>query len=276
MSEVLSFKDIKLDDLIKDYSDVLDKHRSWLKPYGNQRLDKWEKLLKANPESAICEAATRKMLTSHGVNVIPSEDISKGGPDFLCVKNNKRFYVETTCITKKTATNKTGLSDMPPGTSKVQRFELLTKRIFYEIRSKTPQCSNLGAPCIIAIGTLHFQAGYNCFNKRAAEQLLTGTSFITVPINKQTGQAMNEPYEATDLKDSIFIRSVKISPNEIEYARSPISIVMLCPFGTLPTKVLGILHPNPNHAFDRTLLPQIEFCRLNEGYQNNLFKVEWS
>lgn len=275
MGEVSSYKDMKLEDLIKDYSDELDEHRSWLKPFGWQRLTKWEKLLQNNAEAAICEAATRKLLSDCRIKVKAQEDISKGGPDFLCVKNNKRFYVEATCITKETATKKTGLSDTLPGTSKVQRFALLTKRIFYEIRSKTTQCSNLGAPCVIAICTLHFQAGCRCFNKHAAEQLLTGTSFITAPINTQTGQAMREPYEATDLQDSVFIRPVKISPNEIEYARSPISAFLLCPFGSLPTKVIGVLHPNPNHSFDRTLLPKIEFCRLAEGYQIGQFKAEW-
>lgn len=264
-----------MDELKSVYSELINEHCAWIKPFGKQRLNKWEELLKVNPEAAICEASTRKLLAEHSIYVQPQEDISKGGPDFLCVKNNKRFYVEATCITKETATNKAGLSDTLPGTSKVQRFALLTKRIFYEICSKTPQCSNLGAPCVIAIGTLHFQVGCICFNKHATEQLLTGTTFITAPINTQTGQAMREPYEATDLQDSVFIRPVKISPNEIEYARSPISAVLLCPFGSLPTKVIGVLHPNPNHSFDRTLLPKIEFCRLAEGYQIGQFKAEW-
>lgn len=257
--------------LISDYSDLIEEHRTWLKPFGKQRLDKWGNLLQNNSEAAICEAATRQLLSSYGVIVKPHENIASGGADFLCKRDNKCFYVEATCITKEKATKKTNLTDRPS----VGYYGLLTKAILGEICNKIPQCSNLNEPCIIAIGTLHFQAGCRCFNKHAAEQSLTGTTFITATINTETGDIVREPYEATDLQNSVFIRPIKISPNEIEYARSPISAVLLCPFGSLPTKVIGAIHPNPNHAFDRTLLPQIEFCRLAEGYQTGQFAVEW-
>ena len=95
-----------MDDLKSIYSGLIEEHRSWLKPFGWQSLNKWENLLKPQLEPAICEAVARRLLSEHKVDVEPYEDISKGGPDFLCTKNDKHFYVEVTCITKETATKK--------------------------------------------------------------------------------------------------------------------------------------------------------------------------
>jgi len=268
-----------VEQLISGYSDLIRKHRAWLKLFGKQRLKKWEDLLKSNPEGAICEAATRKLLSEHKVKVEPYEDLSSGGPDFMCKKDNKCFYVEVTCISKETLTNKTGLSDEIPKPSRVQRFGLPTQRIFYEICNKASQCRNLEAACILAMGTMHFQAGAVCFsnplNKKLAEQLLTGTPQITIKIDPEQGRAIGDLHQTTDLQDSGFVRPNKTSTNSIEEARRTISAVLLCSFGTIPTCVIGMLHPNPNHSFDRTLLRKIKFCRLAEGYQAGQFKVEW-
>jgi hypothetical protein len=264
-----------VEELISDYSDLIKEHRLWLKTFGKQRTKKWEELLISNSEAAICEAATRELLSEHGANVEPYEDPSSGGPDFRCTKDNKCFYVEVTCITKNTATKETGLTDTPPKPSRGRHYKLLTQQIFYELRNKTPQCSNLGKPCVVAVCTLHFQAGCLCFDKKVAENLLTGTPKITLNIDVSRGEAVGSPYQSTELQDSVYIRPDKTSPTLIEEVRRTISGVLLCPFGSLPVKVVGVLHSNPNHPFDRILLPNIEFCKLAEGYQSGQLKIEW-
>ena len=261
-----------MDELKSVYSKVIDEHRSWLKPFGQQYLNKWERLLKNQPESAICEASTRKLLSDHDIKVEPNEDTSSGGPDFLCKKKDKSFYVETTCITKEKATQKTGLTDKPAG---VEAYNPLTRAILGEICNKTPQCSNLGAPCIIAIGTLHPVVGHICFSKSHAGLLLTGSTKIATQFDSEKGRATGELYQITELEDSAFVRLTKNSHDKIECARNPVSAVFLCSFGTLPPRVLGVLHPNPNHSFDRSLLPAIKFCTLADGYQTGQFSVEW-
>lgn len=261
------------DSLIKIYAELISENRKWLGAFEKERSERWENLLAQNPEAAICEAATRRFLNDQNISVEPYEDLSTGGPDYLCIRNEQCFYVETTCVTKKVATKESGLTDMPQ--HKACCYGLLTKKIFAEVCNKTPQCSNLGAPCLITICTLHFQAGCLCFDKHAAEDLLTGTSFITAPIDTRTGEMMREPYEATDLESAVFIRPIKVSAEQTEFARSPISALLLCPFGTSPSKIIGVLHPNPNHMFDRNLLPAIEFGRLSEGYEAGQFKVKW-
>jgi len=264
-----------VEKLISDYSDEINKHRTWLKPFGKQRAKKWEGFLRSNPEGAICEALTRNLLSDRAVEVEPYEDLSSGGPDFRCIKGSKYFYVEVTCISKESATKETGLPDTLPKPSRAQRYKLLTRQIFYELCNKASQCSALGSPCVVVICTLHFQAGCLCLGKKAAENLLTGTPKITLNIDVSRGEAVGSPYQSTELQDSAYIRTDKTSVTLIEEARRTISGVLLGPFGSLPIKVVGMLHPNPNHPFDRTLLPEIEFCRLAEGYQTGRLAVEW-
>ncbi|NQT03247.1 MAG: hypothetical protein HQ580_14565 [Planctomycetes bacterium] len=259
--------------LISDYSDLIEEHHTWLTPFGKQRLDKWEELLKANSESAICEAATRRLLSKHGVKIEPYEDISYGGPDFLCLPNSKRFYIEVTCITIDAATRATGL--VPNSPSQTYTPKPLTRRIFYEMCNKVPQLRNLDAPSLLAIGTLHDSAGHISFSKEPAKEVLTSTPKISVQFDIEQGRAIGEPYLTTDLQYSGFVRQDKNSITSIEDARKTISALLLCSFGTELVRALGVLHPNPNHAFDRTLLPQIEFCRLAEGYQTGPFTPEW-
>lgn len=262
-----------LESLLKEaYSKLIDKHRKWISFFSKQRLNRWENLLKANPEAAICEAAIRELLSGCGVNIKPHEDVSSGGPDFLCVKNNNRFYVEVTCITKEKVTRVTTLNDSPKGDT---YYRLLTKAFWGELCNKVPQCSNLDASCIVAISTLHYQVGARCFGKHAADDLLTGTSRISMKFDHEQATGMGDIYESTDLRDSAFIRFDKTLTGQIEFARNPISAVLLCPFGCLPTKVIGVLHPNPNYKFDRSLLPNIKFRRLAKGYETNLLQVEW-
>lgn len=262
-----------MDDLKSIYSELIEEHRSWLKPFGNQYLNKWENLLKSQLEPAICEAAARKLLSDYKVKVKPHEDISNGGPDFLCTKDGKSFYVEVTCITIEKVSQKTTLDD---GSGGAQYYALLTKVFLGELCNKTPQCSNSDKPCIVAIGTLHFRAGCCCFGKHAAEDLLTGTPQISMKLDPNQGRAIGDVYEITDLRDSAFIRFHKTSKGQIECARNPISAVLLCNFRSSPASAVGILHPNPNHSFDRNLLSKIEFGKLVEGcQQTDQLSVEW-
>jgi hypothetical protein len=258
--------------IMSDYSDLIDEHRAWLELFGKLRLKKWEDFLKSNSEGAICEAATRRLLCDHSVKVIPNEDISGGGPDFLCVKNSKSFYVEVTSVSINKLTDKCGMSSDEPKAGSISF--LLTSVLLGEIRNKTPQCSNLNSPCILVIGTLHFNAGCRYFGKLAAEALLTSTPQLATNWNSKTGCAVGDPCQIVSLRDSAFIRFTKRADGTIECARNPISAVLLCAFGQHPIRVYGLLHPNPNYPFDRALLPKIKFCRLAEGYRDGP-TVEW-
>jgi len=259
-------------DLTVTHADVITEHREWLQKFGNERLKKWEDLLKSNPEGAICEAMTRKLLSTLNVEVQPYENLSTGGPDFLCKRNNKKFYAEVACITINSATKGTGLNNKR-NMNKLGFYDYLTQKCFYEMIRKADQCSNLGAASILIIATLHFKVSLiGGFSER---ELLTGTPYVEVPIDKETDKLLRNPYYVTRLRNSVFIRRKPKSKKSIEDARKTISAVLLCGFGYKPHRITGVLHPNSNYPFDRTLLPSIRFARLADGWKNGKFKVEW-
>ena len=186
-------------------------------------------MFNANLEAALCEAATRKLLVDHGCDVEPFEDSGLGGVDFKCSKNGNTFYVEATCITKDVASDKSGLTHLPQR-NKATYYKFLTQTIWQELSNKTSQCSGLTKSCIVVIGTFHFQVGCRCFRELAAEDLLTGKTYITQHIDTKLGKAVGEVYQSTKLESSAFIRPDKKSPNLFEHARCPISAVLLCSF----------------------------------------------
>lgn len=254
----------------KTYSKLIEEHRSWLKKFGGSHLKQWEKIFRSNVEAALCEAATRRLMSEHKNEVEP---YGKTGVDFKCTKNGHSFYVETTCITKEIATVETGLSDSPKNMFGSRCYSPLTETFWYELGNKTHQCRGLDAPCIVVIATFHFQAGCLCFTEHMAELLLTGRTYITKNIDPELGQSIGETYESTKLELAAFIRPSKIE--DVEHAKKTISATLLCSFGTRPKSVVGVLHPNPIHFFDRNLLPDIKFCKLADGYETGQLKVEW-
>lgn len=261
-----------MDDLIKCYCDVIDEHRNWIKPFNNQYFENWENLLNNCDEAAICEAKTRQLLSKNNVLVTPYEDLSKGGPDFMCEKNNKRFYVEVTCITIKKMSKQTGSLHNKEGPKHI--VHSITEILRSEITQKVQQCCNLSAPRIIAIGTLHSQGHFYLTSDIAAQELLTGEQFISMKYDSEKGAAISKPRSTSVLKGSFGIRQDKKSPKNIEEARKSISAVLLCDYYSTSIQAVGVLHQNPLYEFDRSLLPEIKFCKLTE-FGNNQLKTEW-
>jgi hypothetical protein len=177
---------------------------------------------------------------------------------------------------KNTATRRSNLDDVTHN-QKASFYSLLTESYSQKADKKVSQFEKLNAPCMIAIGTLHFQAGALCFDKKSAEEILTGKSGIGIQISKRTGGAVGEPYNSTSLDAAPFLKVRKIICDEplIQPVRQTVSAVLLCPFGTHPVKCLGILHPKPYYEFDRGLLLGIEFCRLKAGWEGGIFTTEW-
>lgn len=267
---------MKMSSLTDNYLEDIKQHRIWLKNFNELRLKKWEDLLQADPEAAICEAKTRILMENHDVDIRPYEDLSQGGPDFECSKNGKNFYVETTCISIEAATRESQLFPTDNPDVDDSCYEDLTEKIRSEIGGKVKQCSKVDAPRIVLVGTLHPKVSVCCIDEAAAEELLTGTTYITRKVNSITGGPVGDTYETTQLEDSAFIKPSKDKGNWIEHARCSISAVLLCGFGVNPPNIVGCLHPNPNYVFDSGFLPRIKFCELANGYQKGQLQVEWN
>jgi hypothetical protein len=267
---------MKTSSLTQSYEEDIKEHRRWLKDFDERRLKKWEDLLQANPEAAICEAKTRILMANYGVDIRPYEDLSEGGPDFWCSKDSRVFYIEATCISIEAATRKSRLCATDNPDVDDSCYEDMTEKFRSEIGGKIKQCHKVEAPHIVVIGTLHPIASACCFDEAAAEELMTATTYITRNINKETGELVGDTYEVTRLDNSVFIRPSKNLTNWIEHARCSVSAVLLCGFGSNPPNVVGCLHPSPRYVFDKTLLPKMEFCRLADEYQKGRLQVEWS
>jgi hypothetical protein len=263
---------------VKFFDQLIGGHREWLMGFDKNYLSDWDNLFtKDNSEAALCEAATRQLLQELDINVeLYPLGCNDPNPDFKCQKDDKLFYVDATCVMKDTATRKSHLDDVI-GNQKASYYSLLTESYFQKADKKVSQFEKLNLPCMIAIGTLHFKAGALCFDKKSAEEILTGKSGISVQISQQTGGAVGEPYNSTSLDAVPFLKIRKIIYDEplIQPVRQTISAVLLCPFGTHPVKCLGILHPQPYYEFERGLLPVIKFCRLKEGWEEGILETEW-
>lgn len=258
----------------ENYQNEIKQFKDWLHPFDRERLQKWEYLLKAQPESALCEAMTCLMLLDNKCTVEPFEDLSEGGVDFKCLQNGKVFYVEVTCITIEKVTEKIGVPHNLQGSS---GYSFLTRTFQYELSQKVKQCSCLGAPCLVAIGTFHSEGGGLCFSERGCERFLTGKPYLVTPFDSEKGETVGQSYQETELESAAFVRPTKNKKGGIEIARCPISGVLLCDwYGGISSNVVGVLHPSPNHFFDRELLPNIKFGKLKDGYEKNgILDVEW-
>lgn len=253
---------------------LLNKFVKWIERFDVQHARNWAHLYRRDPEAAMCEATYWAVLTDCGVSVEPNADLAgtKRTPDFVCHKDGQKFYVEVTCIRTETAAEHTLL---PSSLSlEAQFYAPLNDAIFSEVTKKTPQCANLDAPCVLAVGTFHYHASVSCIRKVFVEWLLTGETSISSYFDPRTGDAVGEPFESTNLKSSAFLRPSRLIG--IEPARKPISALLVAGFGCEPVNVYGVIHPHPVHEFDPQLIDRIAFCRVKYDIANATIRTEWT
>ena len=147
---------------------LVREHRTWLDRFHRQFGQNWENLYQSELEAAMCEAAVRRLLEQNGNNVEPNEtlDGKVRSPDFRCTQAGKSFFVEVTCISIEKATKLTGSSYLPPPEFFFSGVGRVTDGIFRAAIYKTPQCSDLGQPALMAVGTFHWQASHLCFERK--------------------------------------------------------------------------------------------------------------
>lgn len=251
---------------------LADEHRHWLSPFHPQHLANWDKLFQADDESAMTEAAVRRLLQRHGVSVEPNEDLTgaEQRPDFRCLGGTSSFFVEATRISIEKATETTGIDDKKTGFSP---FRPLNDSIFEACRGKAKQCGAAKGPVLLAIGTWHAFAAMASFDKTIVSTLLTGEAKMTWNIDISTGQQVGETYQTTELYSAAFLRPD--TTQEVGFARSSISGLLLVASGLEDRATLGILHPNPTSPFDAALLPEIEFGRVEIERETRQLHVRW-
>lgn len=253
---------------------LVGEHRRWLAGFHPQHLQNWGNLLDNDPEAAMSEAAVRRVLQVNGNSVEPCESLegSRRLPDFRCSQEGKVFFVEVTSISIEKATKVTGVlhKAIDPVAS---GYESLNDAIFDACNKKTPQCSDLEHPALVAVCTHHSEASWICLDRLDLEELLTGDELITRKIDTHTGNPVGDTYISTKLRSAAFLRPQP--GGGMRHARNPVSGILLCGLGCHPMEICGVLHPQPIHPFDRSLLPKVAFCRLQAGYESGLLFTEW-
>ena len=251
---------------------LADEHRNWLSPFDLQYLRNWERLLNADDEAAMVEARVRGILQGYGIVVEPNEDLTgaQQQPDFRCMAGATEFYVEVTCISKDVATAKTGIPDESHGLTACRS---LNDAIFSACRGKAGQCGNVDGPALLAVGTFHTFAAMHSFKRPVVDWLLTGEPKMAWNIDMRTGEQVGDDYQVTDFYSAAFLRPDKTQ--EVGVARSSISGLMLCGLGSDPPRLIGVLHPNPAHAFDPSVLPDVEFGHVELDRQSRRLHVSW-
>ena len=213
-------------------------------------------------------------MQSLGLKVEPNESLSgNGGPDFRCEAGADHFYVEVTCITIANAEKKTQIGVEPNPEATPFNVMGMTEAIFAKCMDKAPQCANLDGPALVAVGTFHPNAAMFAFGKTLVGCSLTGKTKIAWDINIKTGHQVGGIYQITELDAAAFLCPDK--SQEVGYARSSISGVLLCSLGISPIKCLGVLHPNPGRPFDPALLPDIEFGEVQIDRTSKSLRVHW-
>ena len=254
-------------------TEVCDLYLKWSEQFDVRHAKMWAHRYESDPEAAMCEATYWKVLQGCGVDVQPAEDFASNqpSPDFRCETDDEVFYVEVTCLHMDTVAKETSLSHGP--TDGGGAYGSLNSAIFDKVKQKTPQCADLDAPALVAVGTFHFQASCLCIRKHFVEMLLTGDTMISFTIDTRTGSGAGDSFLSTDLKSATFIRPNQVSG--IEEARLPVSGVLIGGFGCETPIIYGLLHPDAKRPFNRELLDTIEFCQLIRDDANETLSVEW-
>ncbi len=224
---------------------VLDAFVAWIEQpcFDRQHARNWAHLYNADPEAAMCEATFWAVLADCGVVLEPNADLTgrKAAPDFRCRKGSQTFYVEVTCIQTRTATRKTSLDPTPADGA--GEFGHLNDAIVEECRKKTPQCANLDAPCLLAVGTFHFQASTLAVQALFMEWLLTGETAIGWDFDPQLGRGVGDPYQVTSFRSASFSRLSKLVG--VEHIRHPISALLVGGLGCEPPRLFRITASEP-------------------------------
>jgi hypothetical protein len=248
-------------------NNIIRSHRAWLGGFPPQYLTNWDNLATNNPQAAAAEAMVRELLVRYGCSVEPNQDLhgKEQTPDFLCQRNESRFYVEVTCP------DWSCYPDEPtPG---ARDPDILLPILFEACRKKARQCGGLDAPCLLAVCSHNRQVSMVFAHKPFLEDLLTGELSLSGRVDTQTGCPLGEFRNVTQWRSAAFAKPASAADDVS--ARRSLSGILVCGFGCIPPKVYGLLHFSPARQFDRPILPQVEFCQLRQRRASGELMTEW-
>ena len=209
----------------------LEAFGSWLAQQNSSAAEKWKERLELDLEGAVGEALTWDFLNRSVDQIRHNEHPKTGGLDFACRSGHSEFLTECTAIQTETATKKTDLS--PDLSAAGGAYRSPFQAVADKINDKASQLRATSAPVLLAICTLHLEAGAVGIRPIFVEQM------------------MSLFYNTDPAKG--------LSP-----ARANMSAVLLLGFGWEETPALGMIHPAPACDFRPVWMPTVDFCTIKD------------
>jgi len=233
---------------------VVKSYQLLLEVRDRKRLEAFDRRLKADEQAGTAEAVIFAWLRQLRFDPEWAEDLATGGPDFMCYPEGyPPFLVEVTTISKEAAEKRSGWPDQLDDA--VHVFGMITPNLFSSARKKAPQLAGHQAARVLAVCLSHIGASA-LLGTFAAEWLMTSETKIAVPI----GQAAPvKTTLVTDLRKAVFFRPQN---GAILPARQSISAILLVALWHNESHFIGLLHPEPEVAFDYHCLPDVPFLRV--------------
>jgi hypothetical protein len=250
-----------IDEVIKSYV-------AWLEVKAPEHRAAYVRRLRDEREGAQAEAITFALLRVKRRNPTPAGVVGIGGVDFLCKPDGRpEFVVEVTALSRDVVTAKSGLAG-PQSENRVGSFSMITTTLMREAVNKATQMANYPMARVLVLASSHPDASL-LMSARAAEELLTGTTVISMRL----GDVTAKPELVAKLQNSVFFRMG--ARGDVEPARQSISAILLMNITESGASLLGPLHPAPAHAFDTGTFDTVHFVRLREWPITDRFGIEW-
>ncbi len=258
-----------------DLNTLVQSYVEWLEIKAPDHRAMFLRRLKDDPEAAHAEAVTFRLLRTTGFSPSPGEIIGTGGVDFQCRPERRNpIAVEVTALRTSTVEKVSGLPHAPED-MRPRAFKQITTSLLREAINKAGQMADYPMPRLLVLATEHGSATL-LMNAYSAEELLTGSTMISVPIwNAEGGNAEGDTEIVTQLKNSVFFRGAQ--DGSVESARRSISAILLMNIMRDSCSVIGLLHPDPVHPFDPDAMDQIHFARLRNWpvVRGDRLSIEW-
>ena len=254
-------------------TDLINRYKGFLNNKCPTRVKPYSVLLNHQPASAKAEAVSFSFFDAKVDEVCVEEDTVKGGVDFRCKIDALDFVAEVTHLDADAVYRASGVKNEIPKNSSVGSHGWITYLLRRKVSSKAEQMSGYDCPRILVIMSDHQDAISLLSSRIAAEFLLTSDTKISIPDPRFNLKP--SPGLETGLEDSVFFRFQK-DTDKLELCRQSISAILLCAIYKYETRIVGLLHPAPNHEFPIQYFPSIPFVRLRKfPLENNRIHTEW-
>ena len=255
-------------------TDLINHYKRFLNIKCPTRVKPYSVLLNHQPASAKAEAVSFSFFDAKVDEVRVEEDTVKGGVDFRCKIDALDFVVEVTHLEAENVAEASGVKNEIHTESSVGSHRWITHLLRSKVSSKTKQMSGYDCPRILVITSDHVDAMSLMSSRIAAEFLLTSDTKISIPDPRCNPKP--SPGLETGLEDSVFFRFQK-DTDKLELCRQSISAILLCAIYKYETRIVGLLHPAPNHEFPIQYFPSIPFVSLRKfPLENNRIHTEWA